>query len=240
MKLGLLIACAVALGSSDLAAAESWVFLMPGAVHVGEAPEAPGRGWLALHRVGDAWRLSPTRLTAKRVDSAITEYDVEISSSTPGALGFVRLPGLRAGPVKTPTGWERFFGLINMPADAPEPVDAAKGLRFNGVAYSLDVQRHLEQVPAQAGQAAHEEIQSAPLSIVADGRRTEIGESGEASMLEDFSHIVWTGDLDRDGRLDFIVSTSGKNSGGLCLYLSRGAKRGDLLRAPYCHIGTGC
>lgn len=240
MKRGLLIACAIALCHGGLAAAESWVFLQPGALHVGEAPEAPGRGWLVLHRVGGVWRLSATRLTARRVDSAVTEYDVEISSSKPQALAFVRLPGLRAGPVETPTGWERFFGVINMPDDAPEPVDAANGLRFNGVVYRIDVQRELEQVPAQAGQAAHEVVRSASLSLVAGGRRTEIGESGEATLSEDSNHIVWAGDLDRDGRLDFIVSTSGKNSGGLCLYLSRGAKSSELLRAPYCHIGTGC
>ena len=75
---------------------------------------------------------------------------------------------------------------------------------------------------------------------MAGTRRTEIGESGAANTSDDYNFIVWMGDLDSDGRLDFIIDNGGKNSGGLCLYLSRGAKTGELLRAPYCHIGTGC
>ncbi|PTT90550.1 hypothetical protein DBR42_05655 [Pelomonas sp. HMWF004] len=239
MKLRLLLAFAMALGHGDPASAGSWAFLMPGAVHVGEAPEAPGHGWLALHRVGSSWRLSPTRLTARRVESAITEYDVEISSTTPGAMAFMRLPGLRAGPVKTPKGWERFVGLVDLPADASEPDDPANGIRFNGTAYRLDVKPTVQQVSAQGDQPAYE-LRSSPFSIVAGTRRTEIGESGATNDSDDYNHIVWMGDLDGDGRLDFIISNSGKNSGGLCLYLSRGAKAGELLQAPYCHIGTGC
>ena len=94
-------------------------------------------------------------------------------------------------------------------------------------------------MPAQGGQPAYE-LRSSPLAIVAGTRRTEIGESGAANTSDDYNFIVWMGDLDSDGRLDFIIDNGGKNSGGLCLYLSRGAKTGELLRAPYCHIGTGC
>ncbi|RZL37079.1 MAG: hypothetical protein EOP35_09545 [Rubrivivax sp.] len=239
MKWRLLLALAMALGHGAPASAESWVFLMPGTVHAGEAPEAPGRGWLALHRVGTTWQLSPTRLTGRRVHSDITDHDVEISSTTPGALAFMRLPGLRAGPVRTPKGWERFVGLINLPEDAPEPDEPANGIRFNGMAYRLDVKPTVEHVPAQNDQPAYE-WRSSPMAIVAGMRRTEIGESGEANDFDDYNRIVWMGDLDGDGRLDFIIDNGGKNSGGLCLYLSRGAKPGELLRAPYCHIGTGC
>jgi len=239
MKRRLLIALAMALSHGAPASAESWVFLKPGVTHQGESPDDPGRGWLALHRIGAGWRLSPTRLTAQRVESFITDYDVKISSITPGALAFVRLPGLRAGPVSTPKGWERFVGLINLPADAPEPDDPANGIRFNGMTYRLDVQPKVEHVPALHDQPAYE-LRSSPFAIVAGARRNEIGESGDATDSDDYNRIVWMGDLDHDGRLDFIIDNGGKNSGGLCLYLSRSAKAGELLRAPYCHIGTGC
>lgn len=222
------------LAHGALAAAGDWAILRPGTTHMGESPERPGRGWLALHRDGaTGWRLSPVTVHAKRVHDDITEYGVSISSSRPGALILIRLPGLHAGPVATPKGWEE-------PPERPDavPVAAVSAVRFNQQDYRFVLEPAVTQQVDSDGRSYS--VRSSPLYIVEGARRTLIGESGAAADSDDANRIVWMGDLDGDGRLDFLFSTDGKNSGGFCLYLSRGAQAPELLKAPHCHIGTGC
>jgi hypothetical protein len=242
VKRRLLIALALALGHCGPAVASRWVFLSPGLTHAGESPDVPGRGWLALHRVGETWVLSPTRVKAKRVDSSLAEYDVEISSGRRDALALIRLPDVQPGAVRTPAGWERFLGLENGAHPSAGTVkDAATGdIWFNGMRYRFELRKIREKLSADQEDGSTDEWLSSPLDIVAGKRRTSIGESGAFTSSDDMNRIIWMGDLDRDGRLDFIVDTGGKNSSGLCLYVSKGANGSELLKAPYCHIGTGC
>ncbi|HKO59125.1 MAG TPA: hypothetical protein VJ276_24880 [Thermoanaerobaculia bacterium] len=67
------------------------------------------------------------------------------------------------------------------------------------------------------------------------GRRSQ--QIGEAGMVWT---VQWAGDLDRDGKLDFIVSFDGDNVWGLELFLSSNARPGAMVHRAAVVNHFGC
>lgn len=193
--------------------------LIPGQYHEGEAPRTLGPGWLALVPVTGGWVLAPAQAKSQRVVDSVVDGEGQATgvliTAQADTLALLRLPGLRAGPVKTPD--MRF-------KDRPRPLAAQAliHLPLNGTRYQLHVEGNTARL--SDGQ------QATPL--------TSITISGPAG--EDSASLLWAGDLDGDGRLDLLVSYTGYNQGGVCLYLSSRAAPGALIGHVACHGGVGC
>jgi len=188
--------------------------------HPGEAPLHPGPGWLALDVVGGLWHLLPATLRGERARDEIADSDdgVRLHADPAGALLYLRLPGLVAGKVDTPD--LRFKGHARE-LDA----STALALPFKGHVWNLDG-RHGELVLSEG---------SSRMSFGPMLARSDPDFDTEEGLM-----LLWAGDLDRDGRLDFIVEGNGNNSKDVCVWLSSRAKPGELLGEPTCWHTIGC
>ena len=188
--------------------------------HRGEAPLQPGPGWLALDVVGGLWHLRPATLRGERARDEIADNDdgVRLHADPAGALLYLRLPGLVAGKVDTPD--LRF-------KDNARFIDSTTALAipFKGRLWNLDG-RHGGLVLSEG---------SSQMSFQRMSARIDSEFDAEAGLM-----LLWAGDLDRDGRLDFIFEGNGNNSTDVCVWLSSRAKPGELLGEPACWHTIGC
>ncbi len=209
----LLAACGVASAQQT-----GWVVLRAASYHAGEAPMQPGTGWLALMVVDGKWHLVPTAVTATAApdmaDEPLTWTGVEIKADAVDPIALLRAPGLKPGKVDTPD--MRF-------ENKPRLLQAGSSIAiaFRGREYSFDVR----------GKALELTLGAVSQRLVDD-----VGSADEDSTTS----LLWAGDLDGDGQLDFLLETTGRNSESLCLYLSRPAAPGALVGGAGCLGVTGC
>jgi len=198
-----------------------WQLLDPGTYHGDEAPSAPGTGWLALTVVGGVWRLEPTVVRATRVhDPVLDEEDqktgLKISSNYSNSLALLRLPGLKAGKVDTPN------------------------MKFNGTPRTISTRDRPLRISFKGDNYAITAINS-EIYLQSGEQRTLLPNlTAGDSKSEDSTSLLWAGDLDGDGKLDLLFAYSGYNNGGICLYMSVGARNAALVKQVACHGGVGC
>jgi hypothetical protein len=208
-----------------------WNFLRPGTTHSGESPLRPGAGWLALRNSSQGWVLAKTEVRAKKVLSDITDYDIEIKSDYQDAIAMFRLSQLLPGPVITP---DSSVGLL----DKIFSIDSARGLMFSVDFAGINYQFRAETEKIFPGDTV---ATRGVLLATSGGKMSFIGYSGQdIDNSEDTAQVIWMGDLDKDNKLDVLTRVSGRNSGGVCLHLSRGATGNQLFAKSICHTGSGC
>ena len=202
---------AVVVSAVPARAADSadWQFL-PGVegdtrVREGVIPMRPAAGGLALAVVGGLWHLEPATIGITR---SRERGFLEVSATPPDAAAYLRLPGLSAGKV-----------------------DAAD-MRFRGVDHAID-QAGLT-VPFK-GVAWHLDVRGGKVSLGDGSRRQALMDACPADDDMCALHLVWAGDLDRDGKPDFLIRHTSDDSGDECLYLSSRAKPGQLVGEAACN-----
>jgi hypothetical protein len=200
-------------------APERWSILVPGDHHSDEAPAAPGSGWLALAVVNGAWRLEPVRVKAERFrdvleDAKGMKTGTRITESRGDALVLLRLPSLKPGRVETPN-----MQFLKNERQVWSGVSSLK-IPFKGEIYEI-------------------EVKESKVYVRKNGIRTLLP-GLDAEEDTDTVTLIWAGDLDGDGHLDFLFRSNGPNSVGVCLFLSGDAPTGSLVRKVGCHDITGC
>jgi hypothetical protein len=204
---------------------EEWGFLIPGEYHGDEAPEKPGKNWFALAVVDGRWLLEPTIVRATQIHDPVLDAEggksgIRISSKHLNAVALLRGPALRAGKVATPN------------------------IRFTDKASSNNITWR---------QPLHIEFKGSNYRImVAEGdiflakgkQRTRLSDltvsKDQDSDWSESASLQWAGDLDGDGELDLIISYSGYNRSGACLFLSSMGFPNELVGHVACHGGVGC
>lgn len=172
----------------------------------------PNRGWLALTAHGGHWELIPAKV----------ELTPEIRSpDQPEALVLLHARGLQTGKVNTPD--------VRLPDGiaGPQRDSTGKGsrqleLRFKARRYRLSLSAPGPDLPRSL--------------VLADGHtRTRLATG------TDWATLMWAGDLDRDGRLDLIISTDYEDgqSADTCLYLSSAAGKDQLVGEAGCQSFSG-
>ena len=221
--LALALGCAASIAAAAAEPEPVFTILRDGdqvVYHGGEAPLQPGPGWLALDVVGGLWHLRPASLRGEQAFNGIDDdiagphTGVRLHADPAAALVYLRLPGLVPGKVDTPD--VRF-------KDHPRQMDdsTALPLAFKGRTWRLDVRQH--QLFLSEG----------PTSM-------SFGQVASPDDLDDTLTLLWAGDLDRDGRLDFIFEANGSNSGEICVWLSGLAKPGESVGRAACWRTIGC
>lgn len=176
-----------------------------------DVPRHPAAGGFALVIVGGLWNLVPATI-AGRVPKDNPDA-VAIDATPADALAYLRLPGLTAGKVDTPD------------------------MRFKDV--ERDIGRKTVAVPFKAVPYRFE-LGKRGASVLTDGvTRQQVVEPGAArdgSAEQDMRSVtlLWAGDLDRDGKLDFIVSDWFDDGGTMCVWLSSRASPGQLAGKAAC------
>lgn len=221
----------------------------PGMFHDGEAVARHGERWLALRvHEGDA-SLRMARLRVKRVFDVIADAEgeatgQEIDSDVGDVVTYLRGPGLHAGPVA--------MAVSEFVGEGPLPTQR---LRLGDRVYRILTRCTAAAVNAtQDGMAYRCRIELSEDGKDGDvehGSRQTLAEMTGTSALsaapdivlgDDASpHLIFAGDLDRDGRLDLIFDTSNHyNLSHPVLFLSGAAEGDELLHAVAEHDAVGC
>lgn len=221
----------------------------PGMFHDGEAVARHGERWLALRvHEGDA-SLQMARLRMKRVFDVITDAEgeatgQEIESDVGDVVTYLRGPGLHAGPVAVAVSEYVGEGLLPM-----------QRLRLGDRVYRILTHCTGDGVnTTQDGMSYRCRIElseDGKDGNVERGPRqtlTEMAGSSALSAAPDIAlgddaspHLIFAGDLDRDGRLDLIFDTSNHyNLSHPVLFLSGAAEGDELLHAVAEHDAVGC
>jgi hypothetical protein len=198
--------------------------LMPPSFQVGDTDpnELKRYSWLALCADSGAWALVNERLTIT-VDRKF-EDTANIKGNCGKPLAYIHHTRLSAGPVQTPN--IKFYG-----DQRNRSLNLTKGrkitLRFEQTTHAISIK-------------PNNETGDLHLVIEIDGHESQLLGDKDSAVGIDSASILWAGDLNSDGALDFIVTTyhdEGK-SALACLLLS-GLKTGKGLTKVACQRFSG-
>ena len=208
----------------------------PGTFHQGEAVARHGERWLALRVQADDARLDTTRLRVKTVFDELLDAEGQATGSEVGSdkadvLTYLRGTGLHAGPVVQ----------ARIEDTAGDSGLVAQTLTLGDKAYRLATR--CEVAVPEGGfmcEVALIEGERSQTLVRMTARQME-GMTG--LMLGDAAspHLIFAGDLDRDGKLDLLFDTTDHyNLSRPVLFLSGAAEGDELLHAVAEHNAVGC
>jgi hypothetical protein len=183
----------------------SWILLTgEGNTHFVAAETVPKTGWIALY--DDALREASI---AVRPDDVGDQKMVSVESDPGGALLMLHgVPGITAGPVER----ARFAS----DSDLNKPGDRI-ALRLGSTQYRITLN-------------AEGELLKDARVVLESGDRKQTLFSLDGTGDEPHFEVLWAGDLDRDGKLDLVMTMSGKYSYyPRSIFLSSAAAPGELL-----------
>lgn len=214
----------------------------PGSFHGGESVARHGERWLALRVRADGAELSSVQVAVKPVHDVLLDGEGEATGEAVSAVGLedvtmlLRGLGLRAGTVAQAT-------VVDLSSE--------HGFPTHRLSLGTREYRIATRCTANLADAVVEHRAYLCTIDLIDGERRQplmstgaYRESGDARLLlaDDASpHLIFAGDLDRDGRLDLILDTTDHyNLSRPTLFLSGAAGKGELLHAVATHTATGC
>ena len=210
----------------------------PGNFHQGEAVARHGERWLALRVQTDDARLETTRLRVKTVFDELLDAEGQATGTEVGSdkvddvVTYLRGPGLHAGPVVQ--------ARIEDSADDSGLV--AQTLHLGEKAYRLATRCKADPADQDGFVCAIDLINGERSQTLV--RMTAQQMEGRAGFMlgDDASpHLIFAGDLDRDGKLDLIFDTTDHyNLSRPVLFLSGAAEGDELLRTVAEHSASGC
>jgi hypothetical protein len=172
----------------------------------GEAGAWGGSGWLGW--TWDDARLQPVAFVVRDRPRDVPDDDeyVTVQSKPDVAFAVRCVPQLNAGPIAS-------AGIANWSLQSDGPLRIALGSRDYDVSM----------------QSARSDLTDAQIVLRAGGQR-QVLYSADGFVDEPHFHVVWAGDLDRDGKLDLIVNLHRKYSWHpYRLLLSSAAAAGQLV-----------
>jgi hypothetical protein len=213
----------------------------PGQFHGGEPVARHGERWFALTADADGARLTRTRLQVKTVvdemldvDGQATGQAVSSAAASDALLTYLRGPGLHEGPVMQAVS-------TDIASDSGLP---AQTLRFGGRDYRIGTRCEAEPATANMYRCSIDLFDGErrqTLVAMSGQRDATVAGSGILLGSEATPHLIFAGDLDRDGRLDLIFDTTDHyNVSRPTLFLSGTAAEGELVRMVAEYHAVGC
>lgn len=144
---------------------------------------------------------------------SLVPTDIELQQGTvmqgqPGTVLYLRGQGLTAGNV---TGEEAIHSMVEIDKDLSDP---SMGFSFGyGPRYILRLTKDGQLV-----------------LNTTDGQHPTILDDSDPIAVA----LVWSGDLDNDGKLDLALKIENENENVTCLFLSSGASDGQVVRNAGC------
>lgn len=178
-----------------------------------ERADAPAQDYFALHKRGAKFFLSEAKVRYR----IFNEEFAEPSSDVSDVVVYIRGTGFRAGEVAT--------GVF---ADGADPDGMAIGIAVDESAISIGLGSHVYQVgPSSQG-------------IALKTPRGHI-DLYPGYPNPHYIHILWAGDMDRDGNLDLVVDLSdpGEKFQKKCVWLSSSNRLNESPDEGICELFGG-
>lgn len=208
----------------------------PGTFHQGEAVARHGERWLALRVQADDARLETTRLRVKTVFDELLDAEGQATGSEVGSdksdvVTYLRGTGLHAGPVVQ----------ARIEDTAGDSGLVAQAMTLGDKAYRLATR--CKTAVAEGGFMCGIALIEGERSQILVRMTAQQMEGTTGLMLGDDAspHLIFAGDLDRDGKLDLIFDTTDHyNVSRPVLFLSGAAEGDELLHAVAEYSAVGC
>ncbi|OMG71727.1 hypothetical protein [Burkholderia ubonensis] len=179
---------------------------------VGDARDYPQDGWLGLAPNRNSWALSPAHIRFEPMQW--NDEVVDVTSDLGKAIALFHCKPLKGGKVEAAN-----MAFSNQER-AIEPHAKPLRIGFRGRQYDLRY--------------------TASGSVTAEG-------DGKRSFLHDFggsippfrASLIWAGDIDRDGRLDFLMEFESDIGANFCLFTSGRARERELVGRAGCMEVSG-
>ncbi|KVC62353.1 hypothetical protein WI72_11310 [Burkholderia ubonensis] len=179
---------------------------------VGDAGDYPKDGWLGLAPNRNYWALAPAHIRFEPVQWSGEVVDV--TSNLDKAIALFHCKPLKAGKIETAN--------LSFSNGERQIEPRAKPLRFGFRGRQYDLRY------------------TASGSVTAEG-------DGKRSILHDFggstapfrASLIWAGDIDRDGRLDFLMEFESDIGANFCLFTSGRARERELVGRAGCMEVSG-
>ncbi len=194
-----------------------------GDFHAEDAPYWTGEKWLGLFRTTSGYELAPTEIDVKR-GRKDELFSTTVSTRRTGESVFlIRDSKLVPSQVETVFD-ERVDGFSFQD-------EQSKSFVFKGIQYVLRVENVQKGGYLQAGSA---------LTLETGGKR-QIMRFLPKNCDDCSWSLNWAGDLDSDGKLDFLLDLAGHyNAYSPTLFLSSHAKRDEIVGLAAGYSGVGC
>ena len=214
----------------------------PGQFHGGEPVARHGERWFALTVDADGARLTRTRLQVKTVVDELLDGEGQATGQAVSSAGagdalvtYLRGPGLHAGPVTQAVSVDSQGDDSGMPAQT---------LRLGGRDYRIATRCEADRATANMYRCSIDLIDGErrqTLIAMSGQRDAAVADGGLLLGSEASPHLIFAGDLDRDGRLDLIFDTTDHyNVSRPTLFLSGAAAEGELVRRVAEYHSVGC
>lgn len=208
----------------------------PGTFHQGEAVARHGERWFALRVQADEARLDTTRLRVKTVFDELLDAEGQATGSEVGSdktdvVTYLRGTGLHAGPVVQ----------ARIEDTAGDSGLVAQTLTLGDKTYRLATR--CEAAVPEGGFTCGIALIEGERSQTLVRMTAQSVEGRPGLMLGDDAspHLIFAGDLDRDGKLDLLFDTTDHyNLSRPVLFLSGAAEGDELLHAVAEHSAVGC
>ncbi len=218
----------------------------PGEFHQGEAVARHGERWFALTTDAGGARLTRTRLQVTTVMDALVDDDGQATGQSVASadvdgtvVTYLRGPDFREGAV-TQAALVDAAGA-DAGGDSSLP---AQRLRFDGRDYRIATRCDADRSVSNTYRCSIDLIdgERRQTLVAMSGWRDPQMTGGAIQLASDATpHVIFAGDLDRDGRLDLIFDTSDHyNVSRPTLFLSGAAGRGELVHEVAAHHAVGC
>lgn len=214
----------------------------PGQFHGGEPVARHGERWFALTADADGARLTRTRLQVKTVVDQLLDVDGQATGQAVGSAGagenlvtYLRGSGLHAGPVTQ---------AVSVDSQGDDSGLPARTLRFGGRDYRIATRCEADRATTNLYRCSIDLIDGErrqTLVAMSGQRDAAVVDGGLLLGSEASPHLIFAGDLDRDGRLDLIFDTTDHyNVSRPALFLSGAAAEGELVRMVAEYHSVGC
>jgi hypothetical protein len=214
----------------------------PGQFHGGEPVARHGERWFALTADADGARLTRTRLQVKTVVDEMLDVDGQATGQAVSSAGagddlvtYLRGPGLHEGPVTRAASVDSEGNDSGLPAQT---------LRLGTREYRIATRCEADRATANMYRCSIDLIDGErrqTLVAMSGQRDGAVVHGGVLLGSEASPHLIFAGDLDRDGRLDLIFDTTDHyNVSRPTLFLSGAAGAGELVRMVAEYHSVGC
>ena len=183
---------------------------------------ALNNNWIDLHLKNDDYYLSKTEYTMERGFSECSGDSTKIINSKNETLLLINKPNLKLGKVNS-------LKILHNKIWPEEKVT----YNFNGDEYALRAEGTVlssEKVHTDNGLETYQKVENYQL-FISYNNSPEVLFLEQASFNDTFVELLFAGDIDGDGKLDFIFGANRNyEEERVILYLSSDAKNGEIIK----------